>query len=377
METAAVAYRYAILLALLLTAHPSFAETRCLDAEGEAAIANNDLPSARAEAISRAKWAAVEQAVGVEVKAQSVVQNMALVDESISKQINGSVKSYRLLGEDSRDEVLTVRLNACVESAKAKNAVAGLALNNAISVFLLAKDSSGKIGGYSDSNAVAETLIGKLADKGYTVTDIAASHALDDKVVEAAMKSGQLQGLRSVMYRYLTNLVLVGRVDYDVSTRKGENIGYGISTPFNSVKARLTYRLISKTPAGEMVVLAADTEQGKGLAATVEDAAAESLKDLAEQLAPAILSKVEKHLQGAAKKVAVRVNGITELGDNFNVKELIQNIAWVTRVDEKGLGEFTVSYPENTVYLANSMRQKGNFRIEGFTPDSITVVYSR
>lgn len=57
-----------------------FAELKCVDAEGEAVIVNNDVPSAKAEAIARAKWNAIEQAVGVEVKAQSVVQNMTLVD---------------------------------------------------------------------------------------------------------------------------------------------------------------------------------------------------------------------------------------------------------------------------------------------------------
>lgn len=365
-----------VLFALLLPA-PCLAANSCLDAEGEAAIVDNDLPSAKTEAISRAKWAAVEQAAGVEVKAQSIVQNMMMVDEAVSRQINGSVKTYKLLSQAEKGGVLSVRINACVEPTKARDAVAGLALNNAISVMILARDTTGRIRHYEDSNIVAETLIGKLADTGYTVTDIAAAHALDDSAVDSAIKKGKLLGLRSLMYRFLTNVVLVGRVDYNVSTKKGEDVGYGISMPFNAVRARLTYRLVSKNPAGEMIILAAGTEEGKGLANAVEDAAAESLKDLAVNLSPAILQKLEKHLQGVAKKVAVRVNGVSDLGDNFAVKEVFQNIAWVSKVDEKGIGDFTVSYTENPIYLANSIRQKSNFKLEAFSPETITVEYRR
>ena len=371
--------RYILFFLVSLQIAPSVchAANECLDAEGEAVIVNNDVPSAKAEAISRAKWAAVEQAVGVEVRAQSVVQNMALVDEAISKQVNGSVRSYRLLSQNSKHDTIAVRINACVEPAKAKEVVAGLALNNSISVFLLARDPAGKIKGYQESNIVSEAVIDQLAQMGYTVTDIAATRALEGKVVDAALENGRLLGLRSLMYQFLSNILLIGKVEYLIATNKGADAGYGIVMPFNTVKARLSYRLISKNAAGKMIILAAGTEQGKGLANTVQDAAAESLNDLAQNVIPAILQKVEQHLQGVSKKVAIRVNGITELSDNFAVKDVLQNLAWVTSVDEQGLGEFSVSYPENPIYLANSMRQKGCFRIEAFTPDSITVEYGR
>lgn len=364
-----------ILFFSLLASSRCFAEAKCLDAEGDAVIVNNDIPSAKAEATTRAKWAAVEQAVGVDVKAQSVVQNMMMVDEAISKQIIGSVKSFKLLSQNSKDGAMTVRINACVEPSKAKDAVAGLALNNAISVFLLSKDPRGSNEGYDESNILSESLIGKLADQGYTVIDIAPTHALDTKVIDSAIKSGKFLGLRSLMYKFLTNVLLIGKVDYTVSTKKGEDVGYGISMPINNVTARLTYRLVSKDASGNMVILAAGTEQGKGMANSLEDAATEGLKDLTEKLTPVILDKVGKHIKGVTKKVEVKVHGITELSDNFAVKDVLQNIAWVTKVEEKGLGEFTVSYPENPIYLANSISQKGGFRVEKCTPSAIGLKY--
>jgi hypothetical protein len=41
------------------------------------------------------------------------------------------------------------------------------------------------------------------------------------------------------------------------------------------------------------------------------------------------------------------------------------------------MGEFMVSYPENTVYLANSLKQKGNFKIVNFSPYSIDLDYQK
>ena len=361
---------------LTLYVQPAMAEVKCIDTEGEAVIVNNDVPSAKAEAITRAKWSAIEQVVGVDVKAQSVVQNMMMVDEAISREIKGAVSTYKVLSQNASEDTLSVRINACVEPAKAKDAVAGLALNNALSVFILAKDvSSNNEGDYEETNILSESLIGKLADQGYTVIDIAPTHALDTKVIDSAIKNGKFLGLRSLMYKFLTNVLLIGKVDYTVSAKKGEDIGYGISMPFNNVTARLTYRLVSKDASGNMVILAAGTEQGQGMANNPEDAASAGMKDLAEKLTPVILDKIGKHIKGVTKKVEVKVQGITELSDNFAVKDVLQNIAWVTNVEEKGLGEFDVSYPENPIYLANSISQKGGFRVESFTPTAIRLKY--
>jgi hypothetical protein len=376
----------------------AFAETRCLDVDGEAAVVNNDLPTARAEAVARAKWAAVEQAVGVEVKAESIVQNAALVDEAISRQINGVVSRYKVLQTNNGSDVVTVKVNVCVEPSRARDAVAGLALNNSIAVFIPARTPhviretgettttrSGRrerhdvltADEHEEANVLSETIIGKLTEQGYTVVDVAPTNVVDAAQIEQAMKSGNFMSLRTLMYKFLTNILLIGKTDYAVSTRKGEDIGYGISMPVNNVTVRLTYRLITRDASGKMVILTAGTEQGKGLKGSVEDAAAEGLKDISEKLAPVILDKVARYIKGGARRVEVKVAGVSELSDNFAVKEVLQNIAWVTNVEERGLGEFLVSYTENPIYLANSIGQKGGFRVEKFTPVAISVQYRK
>ena len=355
-------------------------EEKCVDADGEAVIVSGDVPSAKMEAVARAKWSAIEKTVGTQVKAQSFVQNFTLVEDVIKAQAAGVVKSFQVLGQETKSDMLTVRIRACVEPAKAREAVSSMALNNSIAVFIPARKPNAAKGTdeYDETNILSEVLTGKLTDQGYTVVDVAPTHAVDAAEIENAVKSGSTLAVRSMMYKFLSNVIIIGRTEYVISTKKGEDIGYGISMPFNNVTVRLTYRIVAKnSKTGAMDVLTAGTAQGKGLANNVEDATAEGLKDLAEKFTPVVLDKVAQYIQGNIKKISVKVNGVTDIEATTEVKGMLQNIVWVAGVEEKGMGEYIVSYPENTLYLANSIKQKGNFRIANFSPYSLTLDYQK
>jgi hypothetical protein len=397
-------YGYQKIIALFLTiflcciSSDGFCTPKCVDTDGEAVIVGNDAPSAEVEAIARAKWSAIEQVVGVAVKAQSVVQNMALVDDAVSKQIRGVITGHKILNKENRKDTMWVKINACVEPLKAQEALTSLALNNSIAVFIPARKPKvvretedikrGPHGKserhgleikdeFDETNILTETLIGKLTEQGFTVVDVAPTHAMDAREIENAIKSRNFLTLRSLMYKFLSNMLLIGKIDYTISTKKGQDVGYGISMPFNNVTVRLEYRIVTRDESGKMVILTAGTEQGKGLATNVEDATANGLKDLSEKLTPVVLDKVSQYIKGIAKKVQVKVTDITDINTNFEIKGILQNIAWVTNVEEKGMGEFIVSYSENTIYLANSISQKGNFQIVSFSPYAIRLAYQQ
>lgn len=366
------------LLVSFLSIPAGMSQEACTNTEGEAAIVNNDTPSAKAEAIARAKWAAIEQTVGTEVKAQSLVQNFTLVDDAITTKVRGVVKSYHVLNQVNNKDSVLVKIRACIEPSKAREAVSSLALNNSIAVFIPARKPGKRGDEFEETNILSETLIGKLIEQNYKVVDVAPTRAIDAMEIERAVKSGSTLAVRSMMYKFLSNLIIIGKVDYTISTKKGEDIGYGLSMPFNHVTVRLNYRIVAKNnKTGNMEILTADTAQGKALANNVEDAAANALKDLAENMAPKILDKVASYIQGNVKKVTVRINGVTDLDTNMEIKNLLQNLVWVTGVEEKKMGEFSVSYPENTIYLANSIKQKGGFDVINFSSYSITLNYQK
>ena len=353
-------------------------QEKCVNTEGEAAIVNGDIPSAKTEAVARAKWAAIEQTVGVELKSASMVQNFTLVDEAIKTKVRGVVKSFKVLNQETLKDTVQVKINACIEPSKAKEAVGSLSLNNGIAVFIPSRKPGRSGDEFEETNILSETLIGKLTDQSYKVIDVAPTQAVDAVEIENAVKSGSTLAVRSMMYKFLSNVIIIGKVDYTISTKKGEDIGYGLSMPFNNVTSRLTYRIVAKNNStGSMEILTAGSESAKGLSNSVEDAAAESLKALAEKLSPKILDKVASYIKGNVKKIFVKVNGVTDLDTNMNIKDIFQNIVWVTGVEEKQMGEFTVSYPENSLYLANSIKQKGNFNVTNFSPYSITLDYQK
>jgi hypothetical protein len=109
----------------------------------------------------------------------------------------------------------------------------------------------------------------------------------------------------------------------------------------------------------------------------VEDAAAEAMKELAQNLAPVILDKVGQYIKSNTKKVAIKINGVSDVETVMEIKGILQSIVWVSEVEEKQMGDFIVSYPENTLYLANSIKQKGNFKIVNFSPYSLLLDYQK
>jgi hypothetical protein len=367
----------ALLLLFCFVVPDAFSQTKCITASGEAAIIRNDEPSARLEATARAKWTAIEQVAGSEIKAQSFVQNFTLVEDVIKTKAGGVVKSYKVIGENIKDDILNVKINACVEPSQAREAVSQLGLNNSIALFIPARKPGRHGDEFEETNILSETLIAKIIEQGYTVVDVAPTKVINAREVEQAMRSGSTLTLRSMMYKFLSNLIIIGKVDYTISTKKGEDIGYGLSMPFNNVTVRLTYRILSKTKMGNMEILAAGVEEAKGLANSTEDAAAQAMKELAGNLTPALLDKIGQYIKGNTKKVAVQVNGVHDLETVLEIKSVLQGIVWVSAVEEKEMGAFMVSYPENTLYLANSIKQKGNFKLINFSPYSLILDYSK
>ena len=356
----------------------ALSQEKCVNTEAEAAIINNDIPSAKLEAIARAKWSAIEQVVGTEIKAQSFVQNFTLVEDVIKTKAGGVVKSYKIIDQKNTADSVNVKINACVEPASAREAVSQLGLNNSIAIFIPARKPGRSSDEFEETNILSETLIGKLTEQSHTVVDVAPTNVLTASVIENAVRSGNSMTVRSMMYKFLSNLIIIGKVDYTISTKKGENIGYGLSMPFNNVTVRLNYRIIAKNnKTGNMEILSTGVEQAKGLANNVEDAAAEAMKELAQNLAPAILDKIAQYIKGNTKKVAIKVNGVNDIDTVVEIKGMLQSIVWVSEVEEKQIGDFIVSYPENTLYLANSIKQKGNFKVVNFSPYSLVLDYQK
>jgi len=103
---------------------------------GEGQISSGDIASAKLEAISRAKWAAIEQVAGVDIKSKTVVENSALLDEIIISQTQGIISSFNVLGYSKAGQILHVKLEACVKVKSAQTAISDMTLNSAITIYV-------------------------------------------------------------------------------------------------------------------------------------------------------------------------------------------------------------------------------------------------
>ena len=365
-----------ICISLFITAGytaSALAKPVCVNVEGESSIVRNDIPSARLEAINRAKWSAVEQIAGVDLKSRTVVEDSALLEDYITTQARGIVTSHRLIKEQrGADNTIKVRISACVEPSRAREAVAPLAINSSVAVFIPSRRIGGRDASYDDTNQFSESINNSLVERGFTVRDLADSDKVKAADIEKALKSGEFIAMRSLAYRYKTNTILIGRIEPVLSSSKGDDIGYGLNMPFNKVTARLSWRLLTRDSRGELAILSAGTEESTGLANAPEDAQAIAIKNLTLQFVPVIMEKINKRIKDLANKITVKIEGIKSPEQTFAAKEIIQKITWVSEVTEVGLGEFSVTFPENPLYLANGLSQKG-YRIMTYSRDSIKV----
>jgi hypothetical protein len=358
--------KFVLTLFFVLITSLSFAQ-QLVEAVGESIINNNDIQQARNEAILRAKWSAAENVLGVKVKAQSVVSNFVLVDEVIQKSVSGYVESYTVLNEGRDGDLYRVRITAKVAREEAEKVLSSFMRVSSVAVLIPAFHLQGDV---DESNILSENLVGKVIEQGFNVSDIASMEPGLAGQVEQSIKRNDMLFARSLMLKSLSNLAILGKVDFTVSSRKGEDAGYGLNMPFNIVTARINYKIISMA---DKKIVFAGSDEAKGKAFSEKDAAASAMKQLADKITPGIIGVLGKYMQGSTKKIKVFFENMGSLGETLSIKENLQNLAWVKSVQEVKMGEYLVEYPENTVYLANSILQNPGYKLKDFSQYSINI----
>ena len=121
--------RYFVIGIVLLTcfvlsfAGSAFGEeqTELVEAEGIATILQGSTDIARDNAIIDAQRKAVEQAVGVFMSSESIVENYELLSDRILTQSAGYIKNYELLDEQKVENEYRVTIRANVGLGELKN----------------------------------------------------------------------------------------------------------------------------------------------------------------------------------------------------------------------------------------------------------------
>ncbi len=335
---------------------------------GEASVIDGDFASAKAEALARAKWDAIEKALGVTTSVKTIVHNFKLLDEVIKNEVGGFIKDVKVLKEETYADMVRVKVTGCVYPKEAEKAISLISRDTAFSVIILT-DDQGRVE-LDEMNPVTTELVNILNQQGFKVYDFAGDPNVNPYDIEKIISQRRFILLRAYMSRVLSGAMIVGKVKLIPSTRMGQDIGYGIRATFNVVTARLTYYLLTWDGTGVRIVASGSlSAQGRGI--NIEDAKFKAMEALARRLGGDIVGKLDRFLAYKRKVVSVEVKGVRSTEDNFRIKGRLQRIPWVESVEDVGIGRFRVVYLDNTVYLANAIERIPELRLINFTPTEI------
>ena len=346
------------------------AKVKCIESVGvgEASVIKGDRASAKAEALARAKWDAIEKALGVTTSVKTIVHNFRLLDEVIKNEVGGFIRDVKILKEENFSDMVRVKVKGCVYPNEAERALSMISRDTAFSVLIITKSPSGVE--LDEMNPVTTELVNLLNQQGFKVYDFAGNPNVNPYDIEAIVVQRKFIALRAYMSRVLSGAMIVGKVELVPSTTTGQDIGYGIRATFNVVTARLNYYLLARDEKGVRIV-ASGSLSALGRAPNLRDAQYRAMEALAKKLGSDIMGKIERYRASKKKVVTVVVRGVKKTTQNFAIKEKLQRVPWVQSVEDLGLGRFKVIYLENTVYLANAIERIPELELIRFSPTEV------
>lgn len=348
----------------------SFAAPVTVTAIGEADIVGGDKSSAKMQAVARAKWAAMEEASGVRVKSDTIVQNAVLVDEAIKNEVTGVIQNYSVTGEEEDGQIYRVMISATIVPEKAKNAVGLMAKNTSISVMIPVVFPDKHI---EETNVLTETVINELTMQQMEVVDIVSTSGASLSLLDNAMRTNNYLEMRNIAAKNLSGTILIGKVETTTTAKEGSDVGYGVSLPFNVVTGRLTYRLLTQQGSNTRI-LASGFLSARGMGATLGDATNQMMENMNREVSQKLVSIVMEKIKGAnSKSISIQIAENPSLSDLMELKQMLSFTAWVLEVKERGRDMLSVSYPEKTLYLATAINSKPNYKVLKLTDYSIVV----
>ena len=358
-----------LLLPTLLFAFAAGAQAapKCVEAEGVAPVTTSEA-AAKQEAFARAKWRAMEKVTGANIQTKTVLENFRLLDQAIVKQARGVIRSASVEQAFRAGGEFHVVARVCVEPAQVEQAIALLSRNTGAVVFIVAKRPNIRLRQegarrskirftehLEEMNPVAERLIDELVQRRFAVFDPIASEDVDADALAKAFAHNDLVRVKRILRMMPASFVVFGEIESNFGQIKGGDIGYGLSMPGYSVDVSLRYRLLLRDESGRMRILGSGVVRDHGVAAAPETAYETALENLAETAVPEIEQKIAREVKGLTRPIRLVVDGVPNTDAVFAIKDRLQMIPWVERVEESANGTFTIYYPDKTIYLANAI----------------------
>lgn len=324
-------FKVVLLLVLFFCNSVGYAATETV-ATGEGRSKDN--------AIQSALYRAVEQGVGVFIKADTKVENFQVIEDKVLSRSKGYVSKYEIIKSTKDGDDFTVTIKATVDQGTLKDDLTALGLfktemgNPKILVAYNRKDTSNReLSSKSFLEEIYNGIVETLTDKQFRVVDKRSAEKFSQQIAETHEIDVEINKAAAAGLKYQADYTLY----YDVSgeIKKGE--------VFTGVRLRVKTQLIDNTRAQIIASKVVESvSSGQDLNAVIEKAA----RDGGKKVVAPVLELLRKAWEDMCQKgstYTIVIDGIddTEQIAAFAVK--FENFPAVTssREVESGGGKTT------------------------------------
>ncbi|PIE55267.1 MAG: hypothetical protein CSA35_02200 [Dethiosulfovibrio peptidovorans] len=277
--------------------------------EGEAAIIDGNIPSAREMAKKQLYRNAIEQAIGARVEGITEMKDFQVVRDKVFSKARGLVQDLEIIKESESEGILRLSGRCRVEQ-EALDGVLGPAVIDALGnprVVVVVDEMIGKKRPFlSSAEGMVEAAFHKA---GFLMMDKGQLDALAAKKMEAARLSGDEAALTDLAREVNADVILYGKGLSSAFARQkvsGQTI-YGVRT-LMSLKA-----VIAQT--GQSLGIEVPEIKTKGM--SEQDGAVKGLKKAASHASVSLVNEVAYALTGGGSGVPGRSVRVTVDGLDF------------------------------------------------------------
>jgi hypothetical protein len=310
-----------------------FADSDTIDAtaEGVGVIIDNNTALARDQAVTDALRMVVEQAAGVMVASETMVQNYETLRDQIYSKSQGYVRNYKVIEEKVEGNLYKVTVQASVSEGTLKNDLMALGLliarKNKPRIMIMVAEQNigmhfysywwGVKAGITDINVTENTLMEKLSQKGFLVVDHAVKTQnlkISDPYKIESLDNGAIQTIGNL---FDAEVVVYGKA---LAKLAGSVMG----TSMKSVQADVSLRAVN-TDNGQ--VIASATSHAAAVHPSEVTAGANALKTATElitdQLVEQITERWNSDLAGGGM-IQLIISGVPSYQQLVRFKETVQ-----------------------------------------------------
>jgi hypothetical protein len=382
---------FTLLCFLCIPCHIFFASSDTINAtaQGVGVITDNNTALARDQAVTDALRMVVEQAAGIMVSSETMVQNYEILRDQIYSKSQGYVRNYQVIEEKIEENLYKVTVQASVSEGNLKDDLMALGLliarKNKPRIMIMVAEQNigmhfysywwGVKAGQTDINVTENTLMDKLSQKGFNVVD----HAVKTQNLKIS-DPYKIESLDNDAIQTIGNLFDAEVVVYGKALAK--LAGSVMGTSMKSVQADVSLRAVN-TDNGQ--VIASSTSHAAAVHPSEVTAGAKALKlateSIADQLVEQITERWNSDLTGGGM-IQLVITGVDSYQHLVRFKETLQKkvrgVSGIYQRDfDAGVATLDITASTTTQNLADELAviDYGAFAINiiGITQNTIDI----